>query len=932
MRLLVAEKPSVGRDLAAAVGARTRGEGQLSGEGWVVTWCIGHLIELEAPDAYDEAWARWSFDSLPMLPEAFRLRPVKGSAKQWRIVRGLLRDRRFSAVVNACDAGREGELIFRLAYEHAGCRLPIERLWISSLTREAIRDGLARIAPGARYDALADAARCRSEADWLVGMNATRAMTLSMRAGGADGVHSVGRVQTPTLALLVRREKEIRDFQPRDFWELKAALDSRPPFQASWRAPEGPSRLEAAALAETLRARVAAHGDTLTVEAVEKRRVTERPPGLFDLTTLQREANRRYGLSAERTLDAAQALYERHKLITYPRTDARVLGEDQRSALPGLVRALGAHPEYSGFVDTLLAAPLVITRRVIDDAGVTDHHAIVPTGTHVPMDRLSRDEARIFDLVARRFLAAFMPEAVFASTRIALRAGPLEAPAPPLRWTSPAEARDALLSALPAPPDRFFASGRVTLDPGWQAVLPPSASGRGPEREDEAGLPELSRGDRLPARLTVARGTTRPPRRYDDASLLGAMETAGRDIEDEELRAAMKDRGLGTPATRASIIETLIRREYARRAGKLIEATDKGVALVDALPVPTLASAEMTGEWEQRLGAVAGGRESRVAFMRDVVRLVESSVASIREVAAGQHHTPETIGPCPDCGGDVLAKRTVASCAACPFSFPRRVAQRLCSLDELRSLLGQGRTGRLTGFRSRKGRSFSASLVRRGRELELELPPRRGAKTAPEGARSRRHRGGSGGTEAPGQVAARGAAARRSAGRGRGRAERRLDESGASGPDGVGARGGPLAAERHERRRRPEAARADRGRAGATSAADAPGGPPSPPTAAARPQGAAEPGPAWSRARCPVCGRIGLVEGRRAWGCARWREGCTFVLPFLHGERRLSEAQVRDLLGRGCTRPLVDGGRRGRLRLDPADGHRLRFVPEGGPD
>ncbi len=515
MQLVIAEKPSVARDLARVLGVRGGGKHAIEGAGRVLTWCIGHLVELEEPAAYDGRWKAWRLDTLPMIPAAFKLRPVPGTRDQLRVVRELLRDRRFTEVVNACDAGREGELIFRYVYELAGSRLPTRRLWISSLTDDAIRAGFAALRPGAELDALGAAARCRSEADWLVGMNATRAVTVSARAAapaarprrapprgrGASSdspLYSIGRVQTPTLAIVVRREHELRQFQPRDYWEAAEPSVTADKVTALWGValPDGKavrSRLGSRELAgaiftsdETRAAAVASDGPV--VERLRQRRVREPPPFLFDLTSLQRTANRRYGLSATATLAAAQALYERHKILTYPRTDSRHLTGDMAKELPKIFGALAALPDYAPFAQPLLAAPPPRSRRVFDDAKVHDHHAIIPTGKPVRLEDLPRDERRIFDLVTRRFLGAFHPDAEFALTDVVIRVGAPaaseRAPVPPQGDASPSPSPspsdEGPVATLPPPPDRYFARGRVRLVAGWQAVAE-LGEGRAPE-------------------------------------------------------------------------------------------------------------------------------------------------------------------------------------------------------------------------------------------------------------------------------------------------------------------------------------------------------------------------------------------------------------------------------------------------------------------
>ncbi len=636
MELVIAEKPSVARDLARVLGVRTGGKHSFDGDRYTITWCIGHLVELEEPAAYDPAWKAWRLDRLPMLPQEFRLRGSKHALPQLRAVEKLLRDRAFSAVINACDAGREGELIFRYVYQHARSRLAIRRLWVSSLTDEAIRRGFAQLQPGRSYEALADAARSRSEADWLVGMNATRALTARGREAGHDALYSIGRVQTPTLAMMVARETEIAAFVPRDYWEVAAALTTADgaAFPAQWRHDKA-ARLASAQLAGDLVARDTASSE-IVVERVRAKTVKEPPPQLFDLTTLQRTANRRYGFSAQRTLELAQALYERHKLITYPRTDSRHLSSDVAKELVPAFEALAQVPAYAPFARQLIAHPPAPNRRIVDDSKVSDHHAIIPTGSRIPQGgSLDRDEARLLDLIARRFLGVFFPDAEFANTEAWIKVGAGAATVP----ATTAVDKEKILDALPAMPDLYLARGRVRLVAGWQDVagFTPSAS-PGRERDDEhdhdkepsGALPPLVEGQRLAGRFSPVAKQTTPPPRYTEATLLGAMESAGKQIDDEALRAAMRDTGLGTPATRASIIETLLRRDFIARDGKWLVPTPTGMGLISAIPVPSLASPELTGGWEARLASIARGADSRDAFMADIRRYVTEVVDAIR--------------------------------------------------------------------------------------------------------------------------------------------------------------------------------------------------------------------------------------------------------------------------------------------------------------
>ncbi len=638
---MIAEKPSVARDLARVLGVRGGSKHALEGEAYVVTWCIGHLVELEEPAAYNPAWKAWRLHHLPMLPEQFKLRGSKHALPQLRAVENLLRDRRFSAVINACDAGREGELIFRYVYQHAGSRLPIRRLWISSLTDDAIRRGFSALRPGRDYEPLADAARSRSEADWLVGMNATRAITARGREAGHDALYSIGRVQTPTLAMLVERERAINAFVPRAYWEIAAALRTQDgdgaAVSARWR-HDKTARLASAVVAEEIAARDRAEPGAV-VEKVRSRTVREPPPQLFDLTSLQRTANRRYGFSAQRTLELAQALYERHKLVTYPRTDSRHLSADVAAELHVPLTALAAVPTYVRFAQHLLDDPPRPNRRIVDDAKVHDHHAIIPTGNRIRREALDRDEARVFDLIAVRFLGAFYPDAEIAVTEAWLRVGPAIGGPP-----TGAVDTEKFLDAAPPMPDRYLARGRVRLVAGWQEVAgigpegmkrPDTREGEVDDERDPTGvLPPLVEGQRLTGDYQPVGKETKPPLRYTEATLLGAMESAGRAIDDEAMRAAMKDTGLGTPATRASIIETLLRRDFVVRDQKWLVPTATGIGLIAAIPVPSLASAELTGGWEARLAAIARKEDTRGAFMSDIARYVTEIVDAIRGASA----------------------------------------------------------------------------------------------------------------------------------------------------------------------------------------------------------------------------------------------------------------------------------------------------------
>ncbi|WP_462321911.1 type IA DNA topoisomerase [Halochromatium sp.] len=631
MRVIVAEKPSVARDLARIVGARARREGYLEGQGWRVTWALGHLVHFAEPDAYGEAWAgRWSFAQLPMLPERWRLRTDKKTAAQFKVVKALLTDPATERVICATDAGREGELIFRLIAEHARFRKPVQRLWISSLTDAAIRAGLDQLRDGHDYDALAAAARARAQADWLIGMNLTRAYTVHNRV-----LCTIGRVQTPTLAMIVARDQAIDAFVPTPFYELTAQLAEG--FEAKYHKPlpsqwagqpassdssEHPTRLDNKAEAEALRDRLRERirpENLGTVVSVETKPQRNRPPPLFDLTTLQREANRRYGFTAAKTLELAQSLYETHKLISYPRTESRHIGEDLVPQLPGILQQL-EHP-LAGEALARLEGGHRLGRAYVDQTKLTDHHAILPTATRAP-SALPEPLRRIYDLVAARFVAVFLPDQRVEETQVELDIGG----------------------------GSFIAKGRVVVDPGWtradprqlgrlvqsasagtdgQRLVSPSA-----KADDASLLPALTQGQTVHVTaLELAERETQPPKRFEDATLLNAMKYAGREIEDKALAAAMKDAGLGTPATRAETIEKLIRSGYVERQRKQIVATEKGRALIGLVAEP-LKSAELTADWEQRLKDIEEGHAEATAFHADINRFVTELIPQVARGAA----------------------------------------------------------------------------------------------------------------------------------------------------------------------------------------------------------------------------------------------------------------------------------------------------------
>lgn len=711
--LIIAEKPSAARAIAEALGGFATREGYLESPQYLLSWAIGHLVEQMSPDDYDPRWKRWSLEALPMLPAAFGVKVVPKTRSQFETVARLARTA--AELINACDAGREGELIFRYICQAAGVRRPTQRLWVSSLTREAIRKAFASLRPQAEYDRLYQSALCRAQGDWLVGMNATRAFTVKW-----GELLSVGRVQTPTLALIVRREREIEAFVPHQYWEVWAefATTDRRTYGGKFIGPDG-DRLPRAEDAQAVADRV--KGQPGLVESVDEKPGVERPPQLYDLTTLQREANRRFGLTAAATLKAAQSLYE-DKLITYPRTDSRYLTRDLVQSLPGIVQAVGGQSEFRGLAQ---GADLALVhggnRRVVDDGKVSDHHAIIPTAERA--GALSGAAAKVYGMVVRRFLAQFYPDARYLDVEVITR--------------------------VAAHPDRFRSHGRQVLVPGWR-VVEQEVTGRKQEDADEeqlSPLPPLAVGDGVLTRsVDVKEKTTKPPRRYSEAGLLAAMEFAGKEITDEALKEAMKGHGLGTPATRAAIIERLKDVGYIVPEKKALVPTPKGRELVqraESAGAQVLLSAELTGDWEKRIADIQAGSyepERLMGQIRDLatqvvhwVKQAEGGAAPKRQQRAarsgaepsGERDLPPYAAKCPRCGRAVVkgSKGWVCANADCAIRVPGFLCGKVIDTTLAMALLQKGKTPLITGFTSpRTGKVFSAFLVLKEGKVEFEFP------------------------------------------------------------------------------------------------------------------------------------------------------------------------------------------------------------------
>ena len=692
--LVIAEKPSVALDISGALpGAFEKHEGYFEGENAIVTYAVGHLVELIEPEGYDEKFKKWRMADLPIVPTKFKLEVRdERSQKQMKVVREYLRSDEVDLVVNACDAGREGELIFAYLYEKAGSKKPVERLWLSSMTESAMRDALENLRPASEFALLEEAARSRSEADWIVGMNATRAATIRLRSS-FDGAVSLGRVQTPTLAILTRREEEIRAFIPEAYWlvDAKFEADGGRKYEGRYHAGAKP-RIEKQASADEIVAAV--KGQRGKITKLDKTKKTEKPAMLYDLTSLQRDANTRFGFSAKRTLGAAQRCYEEHKALTYPRTSSRYLTTDMVDEIKPTAEQVGRDSEYTAAAEYVTGLDLLPLGRVVNDEKVGDHHAIIPTNAEHKLDKMGSDDRRIYDLVVRRFLAIFHPDAEFENTRVE---------------TTVSE-------------HVFRTRGKVLIVPGWRGVYGELADGAKSAAEEDEGrdqtLPKLELEEEIDTtEVEALEKETKPPRRYSDASLLGAMETAGKLVDDDELREAMKESGIGTPATRAAIIERLIDVGYIEREGRALVPTEKGMNVIRLLDGHPLTEPALTGEWEHRLTQIQEGTETRKKFMADIKEFAVGTISEIDTKLKDVKIPRANLGPCPVCGADIIENRKGYSCWAredpgCGFVIWKGKVGKQLPAAIARELITTGRTEKqVAGFKGRSGRSFRAKLA-----------------------------------------------------------------------------------------------------------------------------------------------------------------------------------------------------------------------------
>lgn len=704
--LIIAEKPSVAQDIVRALtptaGKFEKHDEYFEGEHHLVTSAVGHLLEIKAPEEFDVKRGKWSFANLPVIPPHFDLNPIDKSKGRLNAIVKLVKRKDVSELINACDAGREGELIFRLIQQHSKSKHPVKRLWLQSMTPAAIREGFENLRSDKQMLPLADAARCRSEADWLVGINGTRAMTAFNSRDGGFFLTTVGRVQTPTLSIVVEREEKIRKHVSRDYWEVKATFAAQAgEYEGKWFDPKWKKNADDAELradrvwnAKDAQAIAdAAKGQPATITE-ESKPSTQSAPGLYDLTTLQREANSRFGFSAKTTLSIAQALYEKHKALTYPRTDSKHLPEDYVAVvkntmemiasedMPGPLKALATHAKKAikeGYVKP--------NKRIFDNAKVSDHFAIIPT--LVAPKSLTEVEAKLYDMVVKRFLAVFYPAAEFqVTTRISVAAG-----------------------------HSFQTNGKVMVKPGWLAVYGREA------QEDDANLVAVEKGEKVRTEsVDVNALKTKPPARYTEATLLSAMEGAGKLIDDEEFREAMQEKGLGTPATRAAIIEGLLMEKYIYRDGRELIPTAKAfqlTTLLRGLGVEDLTKPELTGNWEYQLSEMEKGKLSREKFMAEIAAMTQRIVAKAKEydrdTIPGDYATLKT--PCPQCGGVVKENYRRFTCSGktgdaegCGFSIGKIPGGRSFELPEVEEFLANKKIGPLEGFRSKAGWPFTAEL------------------------------------------------------------------------------------------------------------------------------------------------------------------------------------------------------------------------------
>lgn len=695
--LVIAEKPSVARDIARVLKCMVKGDGFISGENYIVSWAVGHLVTLCEPEDYDKSLKRWTAASLPIIPEEMKLKAIRGSKKQLDILKKLMNSKDTDSLICATDSGREGELIFRYIYEYNKCKKPFQRLWISSMTDAAIKEGFDNLKSGAEYDKLYISAKCRSEADWLVGINATRAFTIKYNA-----LLSIGRVQTPTLAMIVKRQIEIDNFVPSKYYEVTADYGN---FKGIWTDKNNNTKIEKIEEAEAIADKI--RGKNGIVEDVSRTAKQTQPPQLYDLTELQRDCNKMYGFSAQKTLDIAQSLYEKRKMITYPRTDSRYLSDDMIPKIKIIMKRLKDSGIFEVYAEALLEAEkLPITKRIVDNKKVTDHHAIIPADNRYKKDSLTPDEKKVFGLIALRFIAVFNPPYKYTSTKITVL----------------------------CEDEKFVSKGNTVTDEGWKKLYREVYKNN---RDSEQILPDVKKEDVVTVETAEAfEKETKPPAPYNEATLLTAMENAGKNTDDEQLREKMKEYGLGTPATRASIIERLIEVGYIHRKGKTLIPDEKGKQLISVVP-DEMQSPVTTGKWEKGLGSIAKGDMRSEKFMASINRYIYYLVGFAAEKSADieiednikrKKSRVKVLGKCPICGGDVLENTKAYYCGGwkngCKFTLWKNSLERYgVSLSDsiVKELLKNGTVKNLQVTKAQTGEKCSADLIYNKEKQIMEL-------------------------------------------------------------------------------------------------------------------------------------------------------------------------------------------------------------------
>ncbi len=697
--LVIAEKPSVARDIAAVLKCGEKGDGFIGGENYIVSWAVGHLVTLCEPDDYDKSLKRWTAGSLPIIPEKMKLKAVRGSKKQLDTLKKLMNAKDTDSIICATDSGREGELIFRYIYEYNKCKKPFKRLWISSMTDAAIKEGFANLRDGKEYDNLYISAKCRSEADWLVGINATRAFTIKYNA-----LLSIGRVQTPTLAMIVKRQNEIDNFVPTKYYEVIADYGD---FKGTWTDGKKNTKIDDKLAAEDIAYKV--DGKTATVEDVVKTEKQILPPQLYDLTELQRDCNKIYGFSAKKTLDIAQSLYEKRKMITYPRTDSRYLSDDMIPKIKVVLKRLkdaGIFADYAS--DLIDGEKLPVTKRIVDNKKVTDHHAIIPADNYYRKDSLTSDEKKVFGLIAIRFIAAFNRPYKYTATKITVLC------------------EDEL----------FISKGNTVTDEGWKRLYKEVYKN---VKDNEQILPDVKKDDTVMVKEAhTIEKETKPPLPYNEATLLTAMENAGKNTDDEQLKEKMKEYGLGTPATRAAIIERLIEVGYIHRKGKALIPDIKGKQLISIVP-EEMRSPVTTGKWEKGLGSIAKGNMQAEKFMASINRYVYYLVGFAAEKSADiqiedtkkrkkRSQRAKSFGKCPICGGDVLENSKAYYCAGwkngCKFTLWKNSLERygVPMTDKLvKELLTDKTVKKIPVIKAQTGEKCTADIIYNEEKNIMEL-------------------------------------------------------------------------------------------------------------------------------------------------------------------------------------------------------------------